>query len=911
MNPFGGFPSVDQMGQWAFFQLQQYKFHAEESLRRGDYASAFAMYNTAVEHFNMCGPFLNVREELPKIFSNRSLVSSKMGDFGLALADAQQCIDMDPLWAKGYWRAAAAYKGLNNFYEALNILIQGYNVTLPQGDQENAITFLQELIVTITQLHRHQGNCDSLLAEHEELNPESLEADAQEKLLQRLASSHYWEGVSLLITGEHRGPRSSLDFSIPNVSAKYVSIACLFKDLSVPDLKRYGMRLAVALQKNGSPYQDIEEKFGAPALHIVLIKTLETGNDELIKLFFRNYLDTQEKKDAVDRYGYSALHAIVRFKSCSDVERNNLLLLCIQSGCSAFIFDETEKLPIDYCNRTDKCFESLSNIFNDSETVRRHVLELKEKGNTAKEKQQYEQALLFYSRAINLSTRCDKLYRDSAILYTNRCTVYTERNHLQEALKDAELAIEIDKTWMKGHWRKSQLLRRNGQNTEAFVAAMEGVNISEIANKDKCELVIESVKSFQYLSDFEKNERYGAFADAPVDFLPSVLQRLSKESEWLCIKHLVIGIDQNSEAKGIARNTDFSTIKYNTLFTLIIQQAVKEVSSWIVPLIVHITTNPEGSNNLTSFKEWEGDTPLHAAARFSLITGNTSMLLCMEKVPLEMIDQNGNSPLHSVVKVPNPSQFATFPEVVQKLLQMGVSPDLRDAKGKMAVDYVDKCRDSKVIQLLSEGIRERDNSLQPLVEQNEDTVCENKDKRDSKDDQNRLKSEDNKAAKVDLKPSLSDSQDMKNEEHHHSSKSLSKSSDKTEFNLHRNEGDRALKAKKLKPALESYKKAKNHMNAASNAEKVNLFCKISDCFLDLGQHLKVIEEAEQFKAFIEKSYQAKVRLGKSFAGLQRYKEAFFHFIDAYNLSNSLTNVNLDDLLFEIASAYAVCEEDGM
>ncbi|XP_062566534.1 uncharacterized protein LOC134228857, partial [Saccostrea cucullata] len=546
MNPFGRLSSVDQMGQWAFFQLQQCKLNGEQSLRHGDYASAFAMYNTAVEYCNMCGPFLNVQEELSNILSNRSLVLSKMGDFGLALTDAQQCIGLNPHGAKGYLRSAAAYKGLNNFYEALNILIQGYNVTLPQGDQEIAITFLQELIVTITQLQKHQGDCDSLLAEHEELNPESLETDAQEKLLQGLASSHHWEGVSLLITGEHRGPKSSLDFSIPNVSAKHVSIACLFEDLSISDLKRYGMRLAVALLKNGSPYQDIEEVFGIPAFHVVLIKTLETGYDGLIELFFRNYLDTQEKKDAVDRYGNSALHVIVRLKTCSDEERNNLLLLCIQHGCSALIFDETEKLPIDYCDHTDKCFESLSRIFNDIETVRRHVLELKEKGNSEKDEKQYEQALLHYSRAIKLSTRCDMLHKDSAILYTSRCTVYAESNRLQEAMKDAELAIKIDNTYMKGHWRKSQLLRKNGQNSEAFVAAMEGVNISEIVNKDKCELVIESVKSFQYLSDFEKNERYGAFSDVPVDLWPSVLQRLSKEAEWLCIKQLVIGIGQDN-----------------------------------------------------------------------------------------------------------------------------------------------------------------------------------------------------------------------------------------------------------------------------------------------------------------------------------------------------------------------------
>lgn len=120
------------------------------------------------------------------------------------------------------------------------------------------------------------GDCESLLAEHQELHAGS-ETD-QRIILQQLAFTKSWEGVSLLVTGNHCGPRSSLDFSIPNCPANDMWVGCLLMDLSVNDLRRYGMQLAVALLKNGADFGDIERTWRTPVIHVVITKTLETGN---------------------------------------------------------------------------------------------------------------------------------------------------------------------------------------------------------------------------------------------------------------------------------------------------------------------------------------------------------------------------------------------------------------------------------------------------------------------------------------------------------------------------------------------------------------------------------------------------------------------------------------------------------
>lgn len=120
-----------------------------------------------------------------------------------------------------------------------------------------------------------QDDCASLLAS-QELDPGSPEE--QSVLLKILADRRCWEGVSLLVTGVHTGIKSSLDFSSPNCPARDISVGILLKDLSENELKRNGIQLAVALLKNGALFSNIEIIWNSPVLHVVILKTLETGN---------------------------------------------------------------------------------------------------------------------------------------------------------------------------------------------------------------------------------------------------------------------------------------------------------------------------------------------------------------------------------------------------------------------------------------------------------------------------------------------------------------------------------------------------------------------------------------------------------------------------------------------------------
>lgn len=77
------------------------------------------------------------------------------------------------------------------------------------------------------------------------------------------------------------------------------------------------------------------------------------------------------------------------------------------------------------------------------------ILRLKEQGNTAFKNKEFEEALIFYSRAINMVRGYENLNRETATVLTNRATVHMELHSIQEALEDAEEAVKCDPTWMK------------------------------------------------------------------------------------------------------------------------------------------------------------------------------------------------------------------------------------------------------------------------------------------------------------------------------------------------------------------------------------------------------------------------------------------------------------------------------
>ena len=78
---------------------------AEAAKERGNEAMKAEKYNQAVSHYTEA---LRMAPTNHVYSSNRSLAYGKTKDWDNALKDAQKCIELQPVWSKGYTRKGTA-----------------------------------------------------------------------------------------------------------------------------------------------------------------------------------------------------------------------------------------------------------------------------------------------------------------------------------------------------------------------------------------------------------------------------------------------------------------------------------------------------------------------------------------------------------------------------------------------------------------------------------------------------------------------------------------------------------------------------------------------------------------------------------------------------------------------------------
>lgn len=109
------------------------------------------------------------------------------------------------------------------------------------------------------------------------------------------------------------------------------------------------------------------------------------------------------------------------------------------------------------------------------------IVILKEKGNEALAQNNLEDAVKFYSEAINLDS-------NNAVLYSNRSAAYAKLGKYDLALNDAEKAVQIKPDWSKAYSRKGTALVYLGKLDEAIETYEKGLQIDPQNSQLKADL---------------------------------------------------------------------------------------------------------------------------------------------------------------------------------------------------------------------------------------------------------------------------------------------------------------------------------------------------------------------------------------------------------------------------------------
>lgn len=90
----------------------------------------------------------------------------------------------------------------------------------------------------------------------------------------------------------------------------------------------------------------------------------------------------------------------------------------------------------------------------------------KTKGNDAFKAKKYQEAIEWYTKAIDIDPNCEA----AAALYSNRAASYSGLNNHVAAVRDSDDCIRVKPNWLKGHYRKGTALEALGRLDESLKA---------------------------------------------------------------------------------------------------------------------------------------------------------------------------------------------------------------------------------------------------------------------------------------------------------------------------------------------------------------------------------------------------------------------------------------------------------
>ncbi len=106
---------------------------------------------------------------------------------------------------------------------------------------------------------------------------------------------------------------------------------------------------------------------------------------------------------------------------------------------------------------------------------------LKLQGNVAFQAQQWDEAITFYTDALEHSSTVD----ERCSVLSNRAAAYLKVGSLLAALTDADHSVDLVPTWVKGYMRKALALAGLGEVVRSEVAASIALALDRKLRRDE------------------------------------------------------------------------------------------------------------------------------------------------------------------------------------------------------------------------------------------------------------------------------------------------------------------------------------------------------------------------------------------------------------------------------------------
>ncbi|XP_047387864.1 TPR and ankyrin repeat-containing protein 1 isoform X2 [Sciurus carolinensis] len=288
--------------------------------------------------------------DLAVLLCNKSNAFYSLGKWNEAFLAAKECLQWDPTYVKGYYRAGYSLLRLLQPYEAARMFFEGLRLLQSGQDQTQVADFLVGVFTTMSS---DSIVLQSFLPCFDHIFTTGFSTEVWQSVIEKLAKKGLWHSFLLLSAKKDRLPGNIHvpELSLKSLFEKYVFIGLYEKMEQVPKLVQWLISIGASIETIG-PYP----------LHALMRLCIQARENQLFRWLMDHKPEWKGRINQKDEDGCTVLHVVAAHSPGYLIKRQTEdVQMLLRFGADPTLLDRQSRSAVDVLKR-NKNFKAIEKI---------------------------------------------------------------------------------------------------------------------------------------------------------------------------------------------------------------------------------------------------------------------------------------------------------------------------------------------------------------------------------------------------------------------------------------------------------------------------------------------------------------------------------------------------------------------
>ncbi|XP_029445566.1 TPR and ankyrin repeat-containing protein 1 [Rhinatrema bivittatum] len=284
------------------------KTSGNQDFKNGSYALAIRKYDQAIltlmQYHHLKS---DCHKDLAVLLCNKSNAFYNLEKWPEAYYTAQQSIQEDPSYFKGYYRAGHSLLKLDDRLTALALFHEGLNLLRSSSDRSQIADFIVGIFLSVT-VNDEYWIRQPFEEMFEDILKHRYGAQVWQAVLEKLAKKGMWQACLLLVSKKNKLPMDLkvAQLSLEDIFKKYVSSGQYDRMETMPELVKWLITIGAKT-----------ESIGTCPLHAIMRLCIKAKDSSLFKWLLKHQPSMNGRINQQDGDGCTVLHVVASYPTTS------------------------------------------------------------------------------------------------------------------------------------------------------------------------------------------------------------------------------------------------------------------------------------------------------------------------------------------------------------------------------------------------------------------------------------------------------------------------------------------------------------------------------------------------------------------------------------------------------------------